>query len=277
MFEPLLTQPKVIEVTEKTQFVVKLCDSVSDFSLLQAMGGHVAECIVIASEPNHMGVLVRIHPFLTLDILPAVTHSDSTLGRSSSIERCVGQGFRLFSALGASPAMCANLLRQGLSFEVSYIENGDIAFCPLFESKWQLVALENDLRLFGGPIEIRRAKSILARQLDLDVNSESLLLELSEIETVRNDLRHFVSDSSHARHRALVNEISELDNQLLQKKQLISRYYHQAIERPNWQRAANHVENNDDLLRKLAYYQLLAPQELNTMVEQMFLDETQIV
>ena len=26
-----------------------------------------------------------------------------------------------------------------------------------------------------------------------------------------------------------------------------------------------------------AYYQLLAPQELNTMVEQMFLDETQIV
>lgn len=60
MFEPLLTQPQFIELTQRRQLHLRLRESVSDFSLLQTMGGHLLECVV-TQACSDKGLILRSH------------------------------------------------------------------------------------------------------------------------------------------------------------------------------------------------------------------------
>jgi hypothetical protein len=157
--------------------------------------------------------------------------------------------------------------------EISCDPIGNICFSPLFDHKWHLVELEKDFRLFGGPKELRRAKALLAREPNFQLNAEKLLLDISEIEIMRSELRSFAEGSDVHHYPVILSEVTSLEMQLLRRKQLIYRQYYQSVERTNWQDAANHVDDIETLQRKLESYQLLAPPELNAMVEQMFADE----
>ncbi|QYK00117.1 hypothetical protein [Shewanella psychrotolerans] len=274
MFESLLTQPQLIELPQDGYLVLTLSDSASDHSLLQTTGGHIAEWVVVESTYDRVSLLARIHPFLKLDIQSTFIGEVNNSSTAEQINRTSGQGVRLFNAIGYSPAICVSLLRQGLVIKISY-EQASVNFLPLFDKKWQLIELERDLRLFGAPKELRRANAILAREPDLLLNAEKLLLEISEIEIVRNELRAFVNERQIHDYRTLLNEVTNLDTQLLRRKQLISRQYHQSLERVNWQYAANYEDDIEVLQRKIESYRLLSPPELNAMVEQMFVDENE--
>lgn len=272
MFEPLLTQPQFIELTQRCQLHLRLRESVSDFSLLQTMGGHLLECVVTQASSDN-GLILRLHPYLICELAPIeVPTIDAKGSQTEVLHRSHGQGWRLFSALGISPVMCAERLRKGLVIDLE-VQGSTVSFTPKFDQKWLLVTLERDLRLFGGPLELRRAKAVLARAEDLSQNAEALLLEIGEIELVRQELAHFANHGDVKQHGLILSEVTKVDEQLLRKKQLLSHHYYQRVQRPNWQHAANQHEELEALQRKLESYQLLAPPELNLMVEQMFLDD----
>ncbi|QYJ84817.1 hypothetical protein K0I73_11140 [Shewanella mesophila] len=273
MFESLLTQPQRLELPQGGYIILTLSENVSDHSLLQTTGGHIAEWVIVESNDYKVSLLARVHPFLKLEI-----HSnfvgDVNNDADQLISRTAGQGVRLFSAIGYSPSICASILRQGLVIKIT-AELSGVNFIPLFDKQWQLIELERDYRMFGAPYELRRANAVLARARDFQLTPEKLLLEISEIEIVRGELRSFVDKRQIHEHRTLLNDISNLDTQLQRRKQLISRQYHQSLERVNWQHAANHVDSFEVLQRKIESYQLLAPPELNAMVEQLFVDDSE--
>lgn len=273
MFESLLTQPQLIELPQGGCLTLTLSEAVSDSSLLQTMAGHIAEWVVVEGTANKVSLVVRIHPFLKFDIQSNYLDEVNPIG-AHQINRSLGQGVRLFNAVGYSPSICASLLRQGLVIRIIGEQHGNVGFIPLFDCKWQLVELERDFRLFGAPRELRRAKSILARETDFQLSAEKLLLEINEIEIVRNELRSFADIRQIHHHSVILSEITSLDTQLLRRKQLVLRLYHQTLDRVNWQNAANQVDDIEVLQRKIESYQLLAPPELNAMVEQMFVDES---
>ncbi|WP_281213066.1 hypothetical protein [Shewanella insulae] len=272
MFEPLLTQPQFVELTRKSQLQLRLRESVSDFSLLQTLGGHLLECVATQAS-SEKGLILRAHPYLICELVSVeVPRVDEAMPQEEALYRSHGQGWRLFSALGISPVMCAERLRKGLVIAVE-TQGDSVCFMPQFDHKWLLVTLERDLRLFGGPRELRRAKSVLARGEDLSQDAEGLLLEIGEIELVRQELAHFANQGDIKQHGVLLSEVTKVDEQLLRKKQLLSHHYYLRVQRPNWQHAANQHEELESLQRKLESYQLLAPPELNLMVEKMFLDD----
>ena len=272
MFEPLLTQPQFIELTQMGQIHLRLREPVSDFSLQQTMGGHLLECVISQTSQEASALIVRAHPYLTCDLVLGQESSSDASVISESLPRIHGQGWRLFSAIGISPVMCAEMLRAGLTIGVEQL-NQQVIFYPQFDHKWLLVPLERDLRLFGGPRELRRAKAVLARCQDVTLSAEGLLLEIGEIEQVRQELAHYANHGGVKQHGVMLSEVTNVDGQLLRKKQLLSHRYYQSVQRPNWQDAANQQEDLEALKRKLESYQLLAPPELNLMVEQMFLED----
>lgn len=261
MFEPLLIQPQIIEISHQSKLVFSLSKQFGDFSALQLQSGPIVEVVVVAVSAAKVSLMVRIHPYLSL----SVDEFDNDMDTSESLSRSVGQGWRLFSALGTSPKLCAAQLGAGLSVAVSF---SDVCRFNIVEAvKWNLVALEADFRIGHIAKEILLAKHIIARSVDAEHNAESLLVEISELESVRFELTR-ASKEGHQQ------EFSKLDAELVRKRQLLTRQYSQLSERPNLSLAANQSIEQEQLIRQLAYYQLLAPIELNEIVEQLMADGT---
>ncbi|MCG9696966.1 hypothetical protein [Shewanella sp. Isolate11] len=274
MFESLLNQPQLIELTYGSQLKLSLRDQISDISLLQTLGGHIAEWVVVDTNSRSVTLVARTHPFLQIE-----NQSQLTIVEQSQefvqheIIRTHGQGVRLFGSLGFSPSICIGLLRQGLFISIDSKQAGEVSFSPRFDNKWQLIELENDLRLFSEPNEMHRAKALLARKLDYELKPEAYLLDISEIEIVSRELNQFAGNHSVHHFSGIVGELSTIESQLHRRKQLLIRLYQQLLERPNWQYSSNSADDFDSIKRKLESYQLLAPPELNAMVEQMFIDD----
>ncbi|MCL1050620.1 hypothetical protein L2755_13415 [Shewanella abyssi] len=268
MFEPLLIQPQIIEINHQSTLKLVLSEQFGNFSVLQLQSGPIAEVVVVNVSETNMSLMVRLHPYLSLEIIETHEYvpSDAPLNRS------VGQGWRLFSTLGISPKLCAEQLRQGLSIAVDIDNVGQ--FHIVEPIKWELVPLEADFRLGLIAREIQLAKHIIARSMDIEPNAESLLVEISELESIRNDLKRFANEGLLNQNYS-DNDISQLDAQLVKKRQLLTRRYSQLVERPNLSRAANADVDQGLLRRKLESYQLLAPPQLNELVEQLMADGTE--
>ncbi|WP_299789150.1 hypothetical protein [uncultured Shewanella sp.] len=272
MFEPLLTQPEILTLDHHSRLIVTLHESTSDFSLLQAINGHIGEFIIVSVAKDALSVMVRLHPFLSVVVEPSSVELTSVFdGDTGTLDRGVGQGWRLFSALGTSPSMCARQLREGLFIDVAFDNRAQFSIA---ESRmWQIVALEQDNRLFHGPRELQQAKALVARAVQHDSTTEQLLLEISELEVVRGDLTAFSRSELVSRHPELSGEVTKLDAQLLRKKQWLSRSYNQSVERVSWQYSANQASKSEAQARKLEFYKLLSTPAVNEMVEQLIVDE----
>ncbi|BAJ02503.1 hypothetical protein [Shewanella violacea] len=268
MFEPLLTQPEILTLKNGSTLNIYLNEAVSDFGLLQAMSGHIGEFILVEVGPESLSILFRLHPFLSLK---CTSEQTKTKPHTTSLSRGAGQGWRLFSGLGVSPNLCGQQLRSGLAINVDL--NGTANFTIVDSAMWQLVALEEDLRLFHGPRELVQARSLVSREVVYDATTEQILLELSELENVRSDLSRFGCSELVLRHADVSEEVLKLDAQLSRKKQWLSRSFNQSVERPNWQDAANQKLTNDVQARKLEYYRLLSTPAVNEMIQQLILDE----
>ena len=270
MFEPLLTQPEILTFDHGSTLKIHLNEAISDFGLLQAMSGHVGEFILVEVGPASLSVLFRLHPFLSLKCEAQMTQTKTD---TSALSRGVGQGWRLFSGLGVSPTLCGQQLRSGLAINVDFKANENADFSIADSTKWQLVALEEDLRLFHGPRELVQARALVSREVLHGFTTEQILLELSELENVRSDLSRFGCSELVLRHPDVSVEVLKLDAQLSRKKQWLSRSFNQSVERPNWQNAANQQLTNDVQARKLEYYRLLSTPAVNEMIQELILDE----
>lgn len=272
MFEPLLTQPEILKLDHHSRLIVTLHESTSDFSLLQVMNGHIGEFIIVSISDDSLSVMVRLPPFLSITVEPSTADISSLLDDNrAALTRSAGQGWRLFSALGISPKMCARQLREGLFIDVGF--KSQAQFSIVQSKMWQIIALEQDNRLFHGPRELMRARALVARAVQHELKTEELLLEISELENVRSDLSTFSCSELVRRHPEISAEVTKLDAQLLRKKQWLSRSYNQSVERVSWQYSANHASINELQTRKLEYYKLLSTTAINDMVQQLIVDE----
>ncbi|WP_394392610.1 hypothetical protein [Shewanella woodyi] len=267
MFEPFLTQPEIIKVDKQCKLRVSLHETTADFSLLQVMDGHIGEFIVVSVAPTELSIMVRLHPFLCVN----VESSSSEPEEAESVSRCVGQGWRLFSSLGVSPSMCAQELKRGVSITLSF--DKFVHFSLEGGSQWEMVPLEKDNRLFHGPRELLEARALVARGVNYELSSEQLLLNISELEKVRGQLIKFGESVSVLGQARLSDEVQDLSAQLTRKKQWLSREYHHSVERLNWQTSANHGQKHDLQSRQLEYYRLLSTTATNEMVQQLIKDE----
>ncbi|MFT5235778.1 MAG: hypothetical protein ACI90A_001142 [Shewanella sp.] len=268
MFEPLLNQPEIITIDKRCRLKVSLHESTANFCQLQVMNGHIGEFIVVSVAPDALSIMVRLHPFLSFSV---ESHISDTHNEFPLISRGVGQGVRLFSGLGVSPIVRAQELKAGVNISVSGAKSADFTLENM--SQWQLIPLEKDNRFFHGIKELLVARALVAKDVNYELSSQALLLEICEVESVRTKLLRFSENTRVCDLQELNDEIFDLNAQLIKKKQWLSRRYHQSIERLNWSLSANHEQKHDQLQRQLEYYRVLSTTTINEMVQQLIKDE----
>lgn len=275
MYHQFLNEPMVLDAEKASILTLRLPDDISDFIVLQAISAPLLEVVVIAEAGTPQNIAIRFQPFMGLKVesLP-----QSAQAFNKPITRSLGQGFRLYTRMGTAAKFCAAELRRGVSFTLDMTNRLGAENCLTFalqaDSKFELVPLEADLRVLHEPKALMVAKALLARQYDYAASSESLAIYMTEIEQVRLELQAFLRGELGQCHASLTDEVLRLDPLLLQKQQWLFRTYTHMFERPNYNRAANDVDNTDKLLRKLECYELLAPPELIQMVDRLMEDET---
>ncbi|AVT49981.1 hypothetical protein [Shewanella baltica] len=275
MYHQFLNEPMVLDAEKASILTLRLPDDISDFIVLQAISAPLLEVVVIAEAGTPQNIAIRFQPFMGLKVesLPQSAQAFNT-----PITRSLGQGFRLYTRMGTAAKFCAAELRRGVSFTLDMTNRLGAENCLTFalqaDSKFELVPLEADLRVLHEPKALMVAKALLARQYDYAASSESLAIYMTEIEQVRLELQAFLRGELGQCHASLTDEVLRLDPLLLQKQQWLFRTYTHMFERPNYNRAANDVDNTDKLLRKLECYELLAPPELIQMVDRLMEDET---
>ncbi|MEO3735130.1 hypothetical protein [Shewanella baltica] len=275
MYHQFLNEPMVLDAEKASILTLRLPDDISDFIVLQAISAPLLEVVVIAEAGTPQNIAIRFQPFMGLKVesLPQSAQAFNT-----PITRSLGQGFRLYTRMGTAAKFCAAELRRGVSFTLDVTNRLGAENCLTFalqaDSKFELVPLEADLRVLHEPKALMVAKALLARQYDYAASSESLAIYMTEIEQVRLELQAFLRGELGQCHASLADEVLRLDPLLLQKQQWLFRTYTHMFERPNYNRAANDVDNTDKLLRKLECYELLAPPELFQMVDRLMEDET---
>lgn len=275
MYHQFLNEPMVLDAEKASILTLRLPDDISDFIVLQAISAPLLEVVVIAEAGTPQNIAIRFQPFMGLKVesLPQSAQAFNT-----PITRSLGQGFRLYTRMGTAAKFCAAELRRGVSFTLDMTKRlgaeNYLTFALQADSKFELVPLEADLRVLHEPKALMVAKALLARQYDYAASSESLAIYMTEIEQVRLELQAFLRGELGQCHASLADEVLRLDPLLLQKQQWLFRTYTHMFERPNYNRAANDVDNTDKLLRKLECYELLAPPELIQMVDRLMEDET---
>ena len=275
MYHQFLNEPMVLDAEKASILTLRLPDDISDFIVLQAISAPLLEVVVIAEAGTPQNIAIRFQPFMGLKVesLP-----QSAQAFNIPITRSLGQGFRLYTRMGTAAKFCAAELRRGVSFTLDMTNRLGAENCLTFalqaDSKFELVPLEADLRVLHEPKALMVAKALLAREYDYAASSESLAIYMTEIEQVRLELQAFLRGELGQCHASLADEVLRLDPLLLQKQQWLFRTYTHMFERPNYNRAANDVDNTDKLLRKLECYELLAPPELIQMVDRLMEDET---
>jgi len=275
MYHQFLNEPMVLDAEKASILTLRLPDDISDFIVLQAISAPLLEVVVIAEAGTPQNIAIRFQPFMGLKVesLP-----QSAQAFNIPITRSLGQGFRLYTRMGTAAKFCAAELRRGVSFTLDMTNRLGAENCLTFalqaDSKFELVPLEADLRVLHEPKALMVAKALLARQYDYAASSESLAIYMTEIEQVRLELQAFLRGELGQCQASLADEVLRLDPLLLQKQQWLFRTYTHMFERPNYNRAANDVDNTDKLLRKLECYELLAPPELIQMVDRLMEDET---
>ncbi|MGL4612854.1 MAG: hypothetical protein ACRCVV_02895 [Shewanella sp.] len=275
MYHQYLNEPVVFELSHNTLVTLTLSEDISDFVVLQAMGGPLLELIVTQEGPQPK-IALRFQPLigLTLDIQPLAPMALNGRHYAQSILRQQGQGLRLYSRMGIAPKFCAAQLRAGVAFKIAAEQGLSLALASASAAKFELVSLEHDLRILHEPQVILLAKELLARQYDYEASSESLAVYMAEIEQVRTDLRALLQGELGESHGRLAEEALRLEPLLLQKRQWLFRSYTNMFERPNYSRAANDAQHIDNALRKLECYELLASPELTQMVHRLMEDDS---
>ncbi|MGX9460916.1 hypothetical protein ACWXWU_06670 [Shewanella sp. A14] len=267
MHHHIFTQPCVTEITQPTALTLCLPENVSDLLLLSTMSNPLVEIVVSQVNSTQATLIVRFQPFLT-----STFKQTPTFAEQPNQQRCIGQGIKLYPAMGVAPRVCIEQLRRGVTINIHVDEFVFLGVPP--ESRFELVTLENDLRMLNEPQALVMAKAILGRKFDYDEPSNMLAVHISELEQVRRDLREYLRGESGRIHPGVSSELLKLDHLLQNKHQWLLRTYHQSLERPSFGRPSNEqLYNIEQLQRKLDCFELLAPKDVSDMVNQLCHDD----
>ena len=267
MHHHVFTQPSVSEITQPTALTLRLPDSVSDLLVLSTMSNPLVEFVVSQVEHKQTTLILRVQPFLTF----AFEHTPTNI-KTPTQPRFVGQGIKLYPSMGVAPRVCIEQLRNGVTINIH--ADGDVHFSVSAEARFELVTLENDLRILSEPQALVMAKAILGRKFDYDEPSTMLAVHISELEQVRRELRDYLRGESGKIHPGVSTELLKLDHLLQNKHQWLLRTYHQSLERSNLGRSSNEqFFNNEQLQRKLDCFELLAPKDVSEMVNKLCDDD----
>lgn len=274
------TPPQRVPITHACQLSIKPVAGMSDLLLLEATNAAICECIVAAAadsapSANHFSVAIRLHPCFSLAVDAIdVDGANVSVHQSLSIGRTMGQGCRLYQALRVSKTACIADLKRGVTIVVLPQTDG-LRFAinaPLLD----LVPLEQDCYLHSEPEVVNHAKAVLNHPFDYTAAPNQLLLELSELVQVSEQLSTFAVQTSLQQVPNLMQTLSKLQQQVEAKRQLLYRHYCTAVERVNLAQSANSAFSSLDAQR-LAMYQMLASDELTTLVNSMVGDELKTV
>ncbi|MBB1319367.1 hypothetical protein H5123_17215 [Shewanella sp. SR43-4] len=263
----VFTQPCVSEIVQPTALTLHLPDSVSDLLVLSAMSSPLVEFVVSQVSHTQATLITRIQPFLSFafETMPPTINTPQQ-------RRSVGQGIKLYPLTGVAPRVCIEQLRRGVTVSIN-IDAG-VYFSLSTETRFELVTLENDLRILSEPQVLVMAKAILGRKFDHDEPSNMLAVHISELEQVRRELRDYLRGESGKIHPGVSTELLKLDHLLQNKHQWLLRTYHQSLERTNLGYSSNEqIVSNEQLQRKLDCFELLAPKDVSEMVNKLCEDD----
>ncbi|MGI2146546.1 hypothetical protein [Shewanella frigidimarina] len=267
MHHHVFTQPSVSEITQPTLLALSLPDSVSDFLVLSTMSNPLVEFVVSQVEHTQATLIMRIQPFLTFTFEHTLPLIETTVQ-----QRSIGQGIKLYPSMGVAPRVCIEQLRNGITINIQPADDVHFSLSP--KARFELVTLENDLRILSEPQALVMAKAILGRKFDYDEPSTMLAVHISELEQVRRELRDYLKGESGKIHPGVSTELLKLDHLLQNKHQWLLRTYHQSLERSNLGRSSNEqFFNNEQLQRKLDCFELLAPKDVSEMVSKLCDDD----
>ncbi|AZG73653.1 hypothetical protein [Shewanella livingstonensis] len=267
MHHHVFTQPCVSEIVQPTALTLRLPDTVSDLLVLSAMNNPLVEFVVSQVNHTQATLIIRIQPFLTFTFEPMQRLLETPIQR-----RCLGQGIKLYPSMGVAPRVCIEQLKKGITINLN--TDGDVYFSLSTESRFELVTLENDLRILSEPQALVMAKAILGRKFDYNEPSNMLAVHISELEQVRRELRDYLGGELGKIHPGVSTELLKLDHLLQNKHQWLLRSYHQSLERTNLGRSSNEqLFNNEQLQRKLDFFELLAPKDVSEMVNRLCEDD----
>ncbi|MDD8058121.1 MULTISPECIES: hypothetical protein [Shewanella] len=267
MHQHIFTQPIVSEIKQPTLLTLRLLDSVSDLLVLSAMSNPLIEFVISQVNTTEATLIVRHQPFISL----VYEHCQAVAEKYDQV-RLIGQGSRLYPMMGIAPRVCIEQLRKGLSLNIQADQN--VYFSLDKNARFELISLEQDLRILSEPHALVMAKAILGRKFDYDEPSSMLAVHISELEQVRRDLRDYLKGESGKIHPGVSTELLKLDHLLQNKHQWLLRTYHQSLERSSLGRSSNEqMSSIEQLQRKLDCFELLAPQDVSDMVNKLSDDE----
>jgi len=267
MHHHIFTQPCVSEINQPTALTLQLSESVSDLLVLPMISNPLVEFVVSQVNSTQATLIIRLQPFL----VSTFEHTPLLVEKCGQ-QRCVGQGIKLYPSMGVAPRVCIEQLRSGLTIYIHADER--VYFSLSAESRFELVALENDLRIVSEPQALVMAKAILGRKFEYNDPSSMLAVHISELEQVRRDMRDYLRGESGKIHPGVSTELLKLDHLLQNKHQWLLRNYHQSLERPSLGRSSNEqLDNIEQLQRKLDCFELLAPKDVSDMVNNLCDDD----
>ncbi|QSX31491.1 hypothetical protein [Shewanella cyperi] len=259
MFNQFFGMPMVQDLKHPGQFQLRLGDNISDLVLIQALRAPLLEVVVAACEPTQLLLTVRCQPLFELQC----AKEQATASVESLLARGRGQGFRLYCRLGVAPARLLESLRRGLRLD--FIPDSPGHFALLDNEHFELLALEEDLRLLNEPQALSHARAILAREFDYGLGVAMLAVHISELEQASRELLAFLE--STAKHTVLQDEARRMVPLLNQKRQWLLRRHSQLQERTHYGHSANQMDELESLKQQLECYQLLATPEVTAMVQ----------
>ena len=269
MYKHTLTQPIIKDVIRSERFSLSLSKDISDLLVLSAVSNSLFELIVADINGPEAHLLLRCQPFINVDFHSEVS---TDVVSTHSLSRTVGQGVRCYSLLSTEPRLIIESLREGISLVVNVDQHVEFALGD--KTKFELVSLENDLRVLHEHNVLVTARRILSTKINFEDSIDILTIQISEIEQVRRDIRHYINGDKDDIHSGIASELLKIDVLLQNKSQWLLRTYNQKLERPSWARASNEqLTSIEQLQRKLDCYELLAPKEVSDMVVRLSEDD----
>lgn len=263
MHQFIFSHPEVKQVTQPILMTIKLSNDVDDLLVLASLTNPLFEIIISQVEGVDCALIIRQQSFIEIEYQP--THH---IAKQYDVTRTIGQGVRLYSRMAVSPRLCIEKLKQGIEILIQADESVYFSVCK--DDKFELIPLEQDLRLLCEPQVLVVAKSILGVKPQHDESSASLAVHISELEQVRRDISEYMRGESGKIHPGISTELLKIDHLLQNKRQWLLRTYHQSIERPNLSQASNEVSLDiEKLQQKLDCYSLLAPIDVTELVNQL--------
>lgn len=267
MHQHICSHPRVIQINQPTIVKVCLLDNIDDLLVLASLSNPLFEMIISQVDGVEATLILRQQSFVSIEFEKA-----QHVAERFDVNRHVGQGVRLYSRMAFAPRICIEQLKKG--FDIILQVDGDVYFTVIENMPFELIPLEQDLRLLCEPQVLVVAKTILGQKPSHGESSAALALHISEVEHVRRDIADYMRGESGKIHPGVSTELLKLDLLLQNKRQWLMRTYHQSLERPSLSRASNEASLDiEKLQQKLECYNLLAPSDVTELVNQLSDDE----